>query len=164
MSTITGVASPPSITGVAPMATARVTHGPEPPATTPAATKGISKEGDLMQKLQRLLDTNPATFERMMSKLAVELKTAARKSEGPNAAFLTKLGDTFALAGEAKSLSPLRPAQTPSSPSTSLGSYSQSGHRASAGILKAFVSKAAAEVQMLLSPDEKPPMPPAPVQ
>jgi hypothetical protein len=165
MSTITGVTGPNSVLGVhATLAAAGVTHGPEPPTQTPAATRGISKTGDFMQKLQKLLEVDPSSFQAMMNKLANELESAAAKASGQDASFLSRLADTFRLAGSAKSLSPLRPAAATSPPVTSFGSYAQGGHRAGAGMLKTFVAQAIAKVDMVLTPPEPEPMPPAPVQ
>jgi len=164
MSNITGVTGPNSVTGVRVTPATGVAHGPEPPVQTPAATRGISKTGDLMQKLQKLLEVDPNSFQGMMRRLANELKAAAGKANGQDASFLSKLSDSFGLAADAKSLSPLRPAQATSPPVTTFGSYSQGGHRAGAGVLKTFVAQAVAKVDMVLSTPEPAPIPPAPVQ
>ncbi len=163
MSNITGVPVPNIVSGVRATSAAGFTHGPSPPGA-PAATYGISRTGDLMHKLQQLLDKDPKSFQGMMSQLATDLKSAAARANGGDASLLSKLSSSFALAADAKSLAPLRPAQATSPPATSLGSYTQGGHRAGAGVLKTFVTQALANVDMVLTPHEPAPIPPPPVQ
>jgi hypothetical protein len=164
MSNITTVTGPNSVLGARATPEAGASHGPGPPSQAPAATRGISKAGDLMQKLQKLLEIDPHSFQAVMNKLASDLKAAAAKANGPGGAFLSKLSDSFLLAGDTSSLTPLHPAQMASSPGTSLGSYSQGGHRGGGGVLEAFVTQSIAKVDVLLARHEPAPIPPAPVQ
>ena len=165
MTTITALNGPNTVRGIQPASAGGVTHGPEPPpAASPAATPRISKAGDLMQKLQKLLEQSPSSFEGMMSKLADELKSAAAKANGQDASFLSKLSDGFAQAGTQGSLSPLQPRAPSSTPSANFGAYAQTSHRTNAGILRSFVSNAVTSVDVILTEKDKPPWPAAPVQ
>lgn len=82
-----------------------------PPAlgAGPAATKTISQGGDLMGKLQQLLQQDPAKFKEVVTKLAGDVKTAAGKATGDQASFLNKLADNLTKAADSGSMTPLQP-------------------------------------------------------
>lgn len=80
------------------------------PAGPPAASVRISKGGELLGKLQRLHDTNPGAFKRLMSELAEEAQARVEQGDGESAAGLTKLSARLADAARDGNLAPLVPA------------------------------------------------------
>jgi hypothetical protein len=80
-------------------------------ATTPAASASVSKPGELMSKLNQLLQQDPAKFKQVTQQISDELKSAAQDASGPQASFLNKLSENFAQASSSGSLSSLQPPQ-----------------------------------------------------
>lgn len=82
---------------------------PQPPAGSHAASVRISHGGELLGKLQRLHDTNPGGFKRLMSELSDEAQARATQADGLAAPSLTKLSARLADAAREGNLAPLVP-------------------------------------------------------
>lgn len=82
-----------------------------PPPGPPAATTNVSPWAVLLNKLQRLQQSDPAVFGRVAAQLAATVKTAAAGASGDDREVLTKLGDQLAEASRTGNLSAIKPAK-----------------------------------------------------
>ena len=77
-------------------------------STGPAASTHISKQGQLLSKLQQLQQQDPAKFKQVVTDIATKLQDAAKSATGDQQKFLTDLADKFQKA-ESGDLSGLQP-------------------------------------------------------
>jgi hypothetical protein len=83
---------------------------PPAPNASPAATKNVSPGGDLMSKLAKLQQQDPAKFKEVVSQIATDVKAAAGKATGEQATELNKIADNFSQAATTGSLQSMQPA------------------------------------------------------
>jgi hypothetical protein len=110
----------------------------------------MSKPGELMGKLNQLLQQDPAKFKEVTQQISDELKSAAQSASGPQAAFLTKLSDNFAQASSSGSMSWLQPPPG----GAAKGHHHHGGHHGgggSAGGMEAVMSTAPDQVNQALT-------------
>jgi hypothetical protein len=118
-------------------------------ASTPAASAEISKNGELLSKLQQLLQQDPGQFKRIASSIAENLRSAAQQSGGDGSSFLGKLADRFDQAAQTGDLSPLQP-QNEASGSVQ-GHHHHHGHHGGGGAIASIFENALNDVNQVLS-------------
>ena len=125
-------------------------------ASSAAASSTVSKPGELMAKLNQLLQQDPAKFKQVTQQISDELKSQAGSASGPQAQFLTKLSDNFAQAATSGSLASLQPPTGEHSGAAGAhhhhgGSHHAGGAGGAGGGIEAVLSKALDEVNQALS-------------
>lgn len=109
---INGIGTTGTIDALTALSTTSSPDGPQETtrtASTPATSTNVSKPGELMSKLNQLLQQDPAKFKEVTQQISDELKSAAQNASGPQASFLSKLSENFAQASSSGSLSSLQP-------------------------------------------------------
>jgi hypothetical protein len=120
-------------------------------ATTPAASASVSKPGELMSKLNQLLQQDPAKFKQVTQQISDELKSAAQNASGPQASFLNKLSENFAQASSSGSLSSLQPSQGSGSGVSGHHHHHGGGHGGGGGGIESVISTALDQVNQALT-------------
>ena len=122
-------------------------------ASSAAASSTVSKPGELMAKLNQLLQQDPAKFKQVTQQISDELKSQAGSASGPQAQFLTKLSDNFAQAATSGSLASLQPPTGEHSGAAGAHHHHGGSHHAGGGGggIEAVLSKALDEVNQALS-------------
>ena len=125
-------------------------------STSGAATSStLSKPGELMAKLNQLLQQDPTKFKQVTQQISDELKSQASSASGPQAQFLSKLSDNFAQAATSGSLASLQPPAGEHSGAAGAhhhhGGHHAGGAGGAGGGIEAVLPKALDEVNQALS-------------
>ena len=122
---------------------------PPAPNAGPAATKSVSAGGDLMSKLAKLQQQDPAKFKEVVSQIATDVKSAAGKATGEQATELNKLADNFSQAATSGSLSTMQPAGR--GPGAAHHKGHKGHHGGPSGVMQSIVQGAIGQVDKALN-------------